>query len=233
VTIKPDPVPSAEFVDVTYAYQRGEPVLKGVTWTAPETQGLVILRGSSGAGKSTILALISGILSPDSGTVTTLGLSLAGGDEAARALRRDRIGHVFQDFRLLDELTAVENVALPLWLQGRERKEARRLAVAALERVGIGWAERRLPASLSGGEQQRVGIARALVPGPALILADEPTTNLDDASASVVGDLLRAASRQGAAVIVASHDARLADPHDAVYTVAAGTIRPADTGFSL
>jgi putative ABC transport system ATP-binding protein len=212
---------------IDFAYPRAPVIFQNATWTAPRVDGLVVIRGRSGSGKTTLLELISGLLVPSAGSVRTLGVVVSALPSAERrSFRKQAIGHVFQDFRLLPELNAWENVALPLWLSGVKSSSAREQAVAGLAALDLGWARDRRPEALSGGEQQRVGLARALAPRPRLILADEPTANLDDDSARTVGELLRATAMQGTAVLVASHDERFLGPNDAVFEVAAGKIEP-------
>jgi putative ABC transport system ATP-binding protein len=186
-----------------------------------------MLRGPSGSGKTTLLDLIGGVVRPSSGRVSTLGVDLGAASAGDRArFRRDNVGFVFQDFRLIDELTAWENVAVPLWLRAVDRREARERAFATIAALGLADLAHRRPAELSGGEQQRIGFARATVGRPRLVLADEPTANLDDASAEAVEDLLRQARADGGVVIVATHDARLRSPGDIEFRVEAGTIVP-------
>ena len=167
----------------------------------------VAIRGESGVGKSTLLNIVAGLDDADRGEIRVAGRSLAGLDEPERtALRRDRIGFVFQAFHVLPHLDLAQNVAFPLVLQKASRAEALGRAEALLEAVGLGDRARSYPRELSGGELQRVAIARALVHRPALILADEPTGNLDPATAGQILDLLGAAVKErGAAMLLATH----------------------------
>jgi len=184
----------------------------------------VALLGPSGSGKSTLLNLVAGIDVPDAGRVVIDGTDLTALDERARTLfRRHRIGIVFQFYNLLPTLTVRENVMLPLELTGRggERERAR----ALLERVGLGGRAAAFPERLSGGEQQRVAIARALVHGPGLLLADEPTGNLDTATGDGVIALLgELARRDGAALLVATHSERIVERADRVLALDAGRL---------
>lgn len=173
---------------------------------------VVLLEGASGSGKTTLLAVAAGLLTPDTGSVVLAGESLADLLPADRRRYRARVlGFVFQRANLLDELTAWENVELMALVAGRPVVEARRETNTVFEQLEIGHLAPRRPAELSGGEEQRVGVARALVHGPALVLADEPTGNLDSTAGRVVAEALAACARlRGAAVLVATHDARLA-----------------------
>jgi putative ABC transport system ATP-binding protein len=181
--------------DVSFAIEAGE---------------RVAIVGASGAGKSTLLALLAGLDTPTSGRVLLAGTDLTSLDEDGRArLRAARVGFVFQSFHLVPALTALENVMLPLELAGR--RDARRTAREALDRVGLGSRTGHYPRQLSGGEQQRVGMARAFVTQPAVLFADEPTGNLDTITGARIGDLLfemNANSRT--TVVLVTHDNTLA-----------------------
>lgn len=173
----------------------------------------VALVGPSGSGKSTLLSLGAGLELPDKGTVVLDGVDLSSLDEDGRSTLRNRVlGFVYQNFQLLPTFTALENVTLPLELLGGERYATiRRRALAALEEVGLSARADHYPAQLSGGEQQRVAVARALVTNPKLVLADEPTGNLDRANAQVVLRLMRElSSRHGASVVLVTHDEEVA-----------------------
>jgi putative ABC transport system ATP-binding protein len=172
---------------------------------------VVAIMGPSGSGKSTLLCLIGGLLAADSGDVEIGGRLLRDLSPAALAgLRRTHIGFIFQNFNLLKGLTALENVELGLKLAGATRADARDRAGPALERVDLAGCAHRLPRDLSGGEQQRVAVARALAPEPDLILADEPTGNLDSTNGRAAIDMLCAhAHRAGAGVVVVTHDERV------------------------
>jgi lipoprotein-releasing system ATP-binding protein len=184
---------------------------------------IVALVGASGAGKSTLLHIAGLLLRPDSGELRIDGISCATlSDEKATRLRREKIGFIYQFHHLLPELTAVENVAVPLWLNGVAQKEAIRRAGVLLEEVGLSHRMTHMPSELSGGEQQRVAIARALVHQPAILLADEPTGNLDPATSTqieqLIRDILRA--RQATALIV-THHLELAGRMDRMITLTA------------
>ncbi|MGH6968796.1 MAG: ABC transporter ATP-binding protein [Stellaceae bacterium] len=198
-------------------------VLRGVSLriAAGERAALV---GPSGSGKSTLMMVIGGLEWPSAGRIAIAGRDLAALDEDERAaLRRQQIGIVFQSFHLLPAMTALENVALPLELAGRD--DAVAAAAAQLAAVGLGARLGHYPAQLSGGEQQRVAIARAFAAGPALILADEPTGNLDGATGARVIDLLfRLATERATTLLLITHDADLARRCQRILSLADGRI---------
>lgn len=169
----------------------------------------VAVTGESGAGKSTLLNLIAGLDTPDAGTVMIGGVDIASLDDDGRtALRRDRVGFVFQAFHVLPHLDLAHNVALPLALQGREARESLLAAEAMLEAVGLGGRGGAYPRELSGGELQRVAVARALVHRPGLILADEPTGNLDpETAARTLALFVDRVREAGTAVLLVTHSA--------------------------
>ena len=169
------------------------------------TGELVAVTGRSGSGKSTLLNVMGALDRVDAGSVEVCGVRLDGASERELApLRRDRIGFVFQAFHLLPELTGLENVLLPARLDGR--RPSLRRGLELVEQLGLRAAAERLPAVLSGGEQQRLAIARALVNDPLLVLADEPTGNLDAESGETVLELLRAIADEGRAVLLVTHE---------------------------
>ena len=186
---------------------------------------LVAVMGPSGSGKSTLLTLAGGLDAPTTGTVRVEGVDLAAAGNAGRArLRRTSIGYVFQDFNLIPALSAVENVALPLELDGVGARSARRQALAALTEVGIEALADRFPDEMSGGQQQRVAIARALVGDRRLVLADEPTGALDSETGEAVLALLRNRCDQGAAGVMVTHEPRYAAWADRVVFLRDGSI---------
>ena len=184
-------------------------ILDGVSFAVNPGETVAVL-GSSGSGKSTLLGLIAGLDTPTAGTVRIAGQDLFALDEDGRAALRGRgMGFVFQSFQLLPDLSALDNVMLPLELAGLA--DARERARAQLARVGLGQRERHRPNQLSGGEQQRVALARAFAVAPSLLLADEPTGNLDGHTGAQVIELMLALNReQGATLIVVTHDPALA-----------------------
>ena len=186
--------------------------------------------GPSGSGKSTLLNLMGGIETPDEGTIQVAGQDLNGRSEDERAvLRRRTIGVVYQSFNLIASLTVEENVALPLFLDGWSRRQARGKVWAMMRAVGLEGRAHHRPAELSGGEMQRAAIARALVGDPLLVLADEPTGNLDSKQGEVILVLLRAlASQRGRAVVVVTHDARAAERCDRVIELRDGCMVQAE-----
>lgn len=199
---------------------------------AAETGECVAVMGPSGSGKTSLLNCLSGITRPTTGAVRLDGTELSALGNAARAaFRLRRVGLVFQAGELLPELTVAENVALPLRLQGVARREADARALAWLERLGLGDRGAAHPDVLSGGEVQRVGIARALAHGPALVLADEPTGALDEANAVRVAELLVGTAKDlGATVVVATHDPLVAARADRVLRLHEGRLVPAEPG---
>jgi len=200
-------------------------VLREVDLTIHEGE-FVALLGVSGSGKSTLLNLISGIDEPTRGTIVIDGLDVTRLDEQARTLhRRDQIGIVFQFFNLIPTLTVLENVTLPLELRGDDRRQSTQRGRALLERVGLPDRAGDFPDRLSGGEQQRVAIARALVHEPALVLADEPTGNLDAGTGKSVLALLLELTRQtGRTLLMATHDPAIIPHADRVFRIESGRL---------
>ncbi len=204
--------PIVEITGLTKTYGSGAAevtALDAVDLRVPEGQFITVM-GPSGCGKSTLLNLLGGLDAPTAGAISIDGQALGElPDDRLTELRRRRIGFVFQFFNLIPVLDAVENASLPLRLDGA--KDAVERATAWLERVGLGDRLHNRPDQLSGGQQQRVAIARALSTEPALVLADEPTGNLDSHSASEIGELLRQVSSDwGRSVLMVTHDPRIA-----------------------
>jgi putative ABC transport system ATP-binding protein len=187
---------------------------------------LAVLAGPSGSGKTTLLQLAGLLDTPDEGEVRLDGQLVSSLPEKARCeLRLRRLGFVFQAFNLVPVLSAIENVMLPLQLQGRSETEARERAEAALERVGLSDRRHHHPGQLSGGQQQRTAIARALAPDPLLVLADEPTASLDHAHGGPLLDLMaELAQERGATFLVASHDPSVIARAHQVFRLADGKL---------
>ena len=195
---------------------------------------LVIVMGPSGSGKTTLLQLVGALLTPTQGTVSIRNRSLAGMTSRELAhLRRAEIGFMFQSFNLFAALTAQENVALPAHLVGVAHREATRRAAARLDQLGLGKRLHHLPDALSGGEKQRVAIARALINDPPLILADEPTANLDSASGYHVLHLLEGIAEQaGKTVVMVTHDHRITPIADRLLWLEDGRLRDREASFA-
>jgi putative ABC transport system ATP-binding protein len=213
---------------VVKVYRRGKnevPALQGVSLTVPRGQFLSVM-GSSGSGKSTLLNLLGALDVPTSGTLHIDGkeISRFPDDELSR-FRRDRLGFIFQFFNLLPTLTAIENAILPELLGGKSREEMEPKARALLESVGLKGRWNHRPDELSGGEMQRVAVARALLSEPALLLADEPTGNLDSKTGAEVLRLIREATRaRNLTVVMVTHDPRAAEVGDRLVRLADGRI---------
>jgi predicted ABC-type transport system involved in lysophospholipase L1 biosynthesis ATPase subunit len=200
-------------------------VLRGIDVRVRRGEALVIV-GASGAGKSTLLHLLGGLDAPSAGDVSLDGASLFAMSSAARTkLRNERIGFVFQSYNLLPELDALENVCMPALLQPRARGGVVERGAELLEAVGLGKRLEHRPAELSGGEQQRVAIARALMNRPSLVLADEPTGNLDSKTGEAILDLLwRLREESGTTLVMVTHDEHVATRGERVLEIADGRI---------
>jgi putative ABC transport system ATP-binding protein len=219
---------AASHLTKSFAGARPRRVLDDVSFAVAQGE-LVALVGESGVGKSTLLNLIAGLERPDSGTVIVDGVDLATqDDDALTALRRERIGFVFQSFHILPYLSVGQNVALPLALNGRRDARAEARTRAMLDAVRLADRHDSMPRELSGGELQRVAIARALVHEPRIVLADEPTGNLDPDSAAQVIALLRdCVKANGATALLATHSRTAAAGADRVLTLTPSGVRDA------
>jgi ABC-type lipoprotein export system ATPase subunit len=210
---------------VRKSYGRGAALVRAVDdvdldVAAGET---VAIMGPSGCGKSTLLHLLGGLDRPDSGQITLAGRRVGElGERGLARMRRDAVGFVFQAFHLMDELTAVENVELPALLAGRSPRAARRRALELLERTGLADRANSLPSALSGGQRQRVAVARALANEPLVVLADEPTGNLDSAATVEVLRLFDDLHAAGHTLVIVTHDSRIAATADWLITMRDG-----------
>jgi len=202
-----------ETKNLTRSFKNGDvltPVLKGIDFAAADGEFVAIM-GRSGAGKSTFLYQISLLDEPTGGAITIDGHDTHRMSEEQRMrFRLNKFGYVFQDYALLPELTALENVALPLLMQGKTRRAAYAEAQQSLERVELGHRLHNLPSQLSGGEQQRVSISRAIAHKPAVLFADEPTANLDNESSSKVMDTFTELHKEGQTIIMVTHEEQYA-----------------------
>ena len=197
------------FSHVTKRYPGGFEALKSVTLEIQAGE-MVCITGHSGAGKSTLLKLMAAIERPNSGSVVVKGQNVGTLRASAIPYVRRNFGLMFQDHKLLYDRNVYQNVMLPLDIIGYQTADAARRVRAALDKVGLLGKEKSLPVTLSGGEQQRLAIARAIVHRPSILLADEPTANLDAAYALALGELLRSFHQVGVTVVIATHDEQLA-----------------------
>jgi putative ABC transport system ATP-binding protein len=217
-----------EVKNASKVYRRGKTEVRALSLESlvvPKGQFLSVM-GASGSGKSTLLNLLGALDVPTAGSITIEGRDIARlPDDALSRFRRDRLGYIFQFFNLLPTLTAVENVILPALLSGKSREEMAPKAHALLESVGLKGRDHHRPDELSGGEMQRVAVARALLTEPALLLADEPTGNLDSRTGSEVLNLIREATRaRNLTVVMVTHDSRAAEVGDRIVRLADGKI---------
>lgn len=220
--------PILEVRDVSKTYGKGLAAVRAVrnaSLVASEGDSILVM-GPSGSGKTTLLLMCGSLLRPDEGSVTIDGTKTSDIKEPALSdLRLSRIGFIFQQFNLLRGLTALQNVELVLNARGVKGKEAKRVATDAMDQVGLVGRANHLPEDLSGGEKQRVGIARALVNNPRLIIADEPTANLDTSVGSeIIKTLVNGAKQVSGSVLIASHDARIGNFVDRVLRIEDGVL---------
>jgi len=199
--------------DLVKTYRLGEMdvhALRGVSLKI-DAGGFVAVIGASGSGKSTLMNIVGCLDVPTGGTYSLEGTDVSTlGENRLAEIRNSKIGFVFQNFNLITRTTAMENVQLPLFYKGIPSREQRAMALQALERVGLADRQRHHPAQLSGGQQQRVAIARALVTNPSIILADEPTGNLDSQASREIMDTLTQLNREGITIILVTHEADIA-----------------------
>ena len=220
--------PALEASQLWKLYQAGESTVEAVRGVDVRINSgeMIAVMGPSGCGKTTLLNILSGIDEPTSGMVLVNGQPLYGiSDDQRTDLRGQHFGFIFQNFNLLPVLSAVENVELPLLLNGSSPTEARTAALLALEQVGLGDRSGHRPAELSGGQQQRVAVARAIVHRPSIILCDEPTGNLDNATSDEVMALLSTMNReQGTTFLIVTHDPAIAEQCQRTITMSDGNI---------
>ena len=219
---------SLQHVSKTYETPAGKfSALKEIELEIPQGEFVGVV-GKSGSGKSTLLNMVAGIDRPSAGSVAVAGTEIHALSENKLAVWRGRnVGFVFQFFQLLPTLTAAENVMLPMdFCKSLPFRERRKRALTLLERIGVGPQADKLPATLSGGEQQRVAIARALANEPPLVLADEPTGNLDSVTATAILDLFRDMANRGTTVVIATHETDIARVIDRRIEISDGKIKP-------
>ncbi len=220
-------MPILEADGLTMVYRRGAGEVRAVDGISLEVEAgeFMAIMGRSGSGKTTLLDLLGCLLRPTDGQLAIDGQTVIGASDADLAqIRRERIGFVFQEFNLIPTLTALENVMLPL-RYGPKRPRGRQDALDLLEMIGLGSRAAHRPTELSGGEQQRVAIARALVNDPAVVLADEPTGELDSATSETIMETLRGLNRErGVTIIIVTHDAGVAGATDRVVRLSDGVV---------
>jgi len=212
-----------EFDNVTKQYSRDNFALRNVSLTIPDGE-LVFLAGPSGAGKSTLLKMIAGIEKPSSGRIIVNGQDISKLNPASLPYLRRKLGLILQEQKLLNDRPVLANVMLPLIVTGGTRAEAEARARLALDKVGLSDKAQALPLALSGGEQQRAAIARAIVNRPKIILADEPTAFLDRENADLVLDALKAFQSAGVTCLISSHDEQFLEQADRVIYLSHGSV---------
>lgn len=213
--------------NLTKSYKSGESVLtvlKNLSLSVPKGQFLAIT-GRSGSGKSTLLYQLGLLDHPNTGDITIDGVDVSSLDKDARTtFRLNKLGYVFQDYALIPELSALENVLIPLLMQGQERSHAEDAAKKAMERIGLAEKMNNLPSQLSGGQQQRVSIARAIAHNPQIIFADEPTANLDTETSDSVLKAFLDLHKQGQTIVMVTHEPEYAKMTDRVVVLSDGKI---------
>jgi putative ABC transport system ATP-binding protein len=217
--------------NLSKTYGSGEAVstaLAGVSFTIEEGEFVAVM-GPSGSGKSTLLSVLGGLNTPDGGSLLVDGLDIYGLSQNQKAdFRREYLGFVFQSFNLVSYLNLAENVMLPLAIKKMSRAQRLQMSSEALARVGLGGKEKRLPSQVSGGEQERAAVARALVNRPPILLADEPTGNLDQATSAQMMELLQHLSEEGMTIIMVTHSPDSAAYSGRVLAMSDGLIVPSD-----
>jgi putative ABC transport system ATP-binding protein len=212
---------------ITKTFKNGDVetrVLKGISLEIKSGEFVAIM-GKSGAGKSTLMYQMSLLDHPTSGDIFIDGQNVTAltHDERTK-FRLDNLGYIFQDYALVPELTALENIMVPLLMQGKSDDEASRIAKASLERIGLGHRENNLPSQMSGGEQQRVSIARAVAHNPKILFADEPTANLDNVSSQAVMEIFSDLHKQGQTIVMVTHEQEYTVHCDRVIYISDGQV---------
>ena len=213
--------------NITKTFKNGDVethVLKGIDVQINSGEFVAIM-GKSGAGKSTLMYQMSLLDHPTTGEIIVDGHNVTNltHDERTK-FRLDNLGYIFQDYALVPELTAIENIIVPLLMQGKTDEEAERIAKNSLEKIGLGHRENNLPSQLSGGEQQRVSIARAVAHNPKILFADEPTANLDNVSSEAVMEIFKTLHNQGQTIVMVTHEKEYTAYCDRVITISDGQV---------
>lgn len=201
-------------------------VLRGITMSIKKGEFVAIM-GKSGAGKSTLLYQMSLLDHPTSGSIVISGVDTERLDTNARSMfRLKKFGYVFQDYALLPELTAIENISLPLMMLGHSLKNAKEISRESIKQMGLSNRENSLPGELSGGEQQRISVARAIAHNPEILFADEPTASLDTHASQVVIDIFRELNKKGQTIVMITHELEYGKQADRIITLSDGEVVP-------
>jgi putative ABC transport system ATP-binding protein len=213
--------------NITKEFQNGDvltKVLRGISLEIKSGEFVAIM-GKSGAGKSTLMYQMSLLDHPTAGRISIDGQDVTAiSHEERTRFRLDNLGYIFQDYALVPELTAIENIMVPLLMQGKTEEEAQTIAKASLEKIGLGHRENNLPSQMSGGEQQRVSIARAVAHNPKILFADEPTANLDTESSRAVMEIFKSFHKQGQTIVMVTHEPEYATYCDRIIKISDGLV---------